>query len=163
MAVGSGSKQPPISRPTCSGGSSSSNSSNSGNGPIMQNGLNGSSNGLVLSSLLAPTSVSNGLAQSIATLANNVTSGGSGGSTSPTNHMINGIQGGQGGNSLKGFMMERQQQQQQQYLSELTSPLPNLCVNSSLSQVRILSVFNHILNRQLINVSSKGFKFKMHS
>jgi hypothetical protein len=131
MAVGSGSKQPPISRPI--GG--------------QLNGLNGGSGSLVLSSLLSnPPTASNGLngglAQSIATLANNVSNGGS---TSPTGHSINGSQGGGGGggNSLKGFMMERQQQQppppqqqqQQQYLSGLSSPLPNLCVNSSLSQV----------------------------
>ena len=145
MAVGSGSKQPPISRPTCS--SNGSSISNGSNGPIIPNGLNGSGS-LVLSSLLAPTSVSNGLtnglAQSIATMAN-VTSSVNGDSGSPTNHMINGIQGGQG-NSLKGFMMDRQQQQQQQqqqqnYMSGLSSPLPNLCVNSSLSQVNNIFLF----------------------
>ena len=140
MAVGSGSnKQPPISRPT-----TTSNGS--------MNGLNGSGS-LVLSSLLAPSQTAggmgNGFAQSIAAtlatsgLASNVTSGlgssvASGGSTSPTNQMINGIPGQC--NGLKGFMMDRSQQPppQPQYLSGLSSPLPNLCVNSSLSQVCLI-------------------------
>lgn len=133
MAVGSGSnKQPPISRPT-----TTSNGS--------MNGLNGSGS-LVLSSLLASTPSANGMANDYtqkivagpfptSRMANSVTSGGS---TSPTNQMINGIPGQC--NGLKGFMMERPQQPppQPQYLSGLSSPLPNLCVNSSLSQVRRL-------------------------